>query len=90
MEKCQFCIQRIRSAEYRAKREGRQVRDGEIVPACAATCPTRAFTFGDLLDPESRVSHLTRRDPRRYHLLEELNTKPAVTYLRRIERGTQA
>jgi molybdopterin-containing oxidoreductase family iron-sulfur binding subunit len=86
MEKCTFCIQRIRQAEYRAKREGRKVRDGEIVPACVATCPTRAFTFGDLLDPASRVTEVTRRDPRRYHLLEDLNTKPGVTYLRRIER----
>jgi len=86
MEKCTFCIQRIRQAEYRAKREGRKVRDGEVVPACVATCPTRVFTFGDLLDPASKVTEVTRRDPRRYHLLEEQNTKPGVTYLRRIER----
>jgi Fe-S-cluster-containing dehydrogenase component len=85
MEKCTFCVQRIRQAEYRAVREKRPVRDGEITPACAQTCPTRAFTFGDLLDPNSRVSQLTRNDPRRYHLLEELNTKPAVTFLRRID-----
>ena len=68
----------------RAKREGREVRDGEIQPACVQTCPTRAFIFGDLLDPEAAVTRLTRTDPRRYHVLEELNTKPAVTYLRRI------
>jgi molybdopterin-containing oxidoreductase family iron-sulfur binding subunit len=84
MEKCTFCIQRIRAAEYRAKRENRKVRDGEIQPACVQSCPTRVYTFGDLLDGESQVTKLTRLDPRRYHVLEELNVKPAVTYLRRI------
>jgi len=84
MEKCTFCIQRIRDAQYRAKREGRPVRDGEIQPACAQTCPTRVFTFGDLMDPASRVAALVRRDPRRYQVLAGLNTKPAVIYLRRI------
>lgn len=84
MEKCTFCIQRIRDAEYRAKREGRPVRDGEIQPACAQTCPTRVFTFGDLMDPASHVAALVRRDPRRYQVLAGLNTKPAVIYLRRI------
>ena len=86
MEKCTFCIQRIRQAEHRARIEGRPVHDGEIQPACAQSCPTRVFTFGDLLDPNSAVSKLTRLDPRRYHVLEELNTKPGVTYLRRIKR----
>ena len=84
MEKCTFCIQRIRSAEFRARRERREVRDGEIQPACAQSCPTRALVFGDLLAAEAEVTVLTRRDPRRYHVLEELNVKPAVTYLRRI------
>ena len=86
MEKCTFCIQRIRQAEHRARIEDRPVRDGEIQPACAQSCPARAILFGDLLDPGSAVSALTRRDPRRYHVLEGLNTKPAVTYLRRIKR----
>lgn len=85
MEKCTFCVQRIRQAEYRAVRENRRVRDGEIQPACAQTCPTKVFTFGDLLDPESRVSRIIRSDPRRYQVLKELNTKPAVIYLRRID-----
>ena len=85
MEKCTFCIQRIKQAEYRARREGRPVRDGEVVPACVQTCPTGVFLFGDLLDPQSRVSEVTRNDPRRYHVLEELNTKPAVTFLRRVK-----
>jgi molybdopterin-containing oxidoreductase family iron-sulfur binding subunit len=85
MEKCNFCIQRIREVERLAKLEGRPVRDGEIKPACVQTCPTRALIFGDLLDSKSHVSDLTRNDPRRYHVLEELNTKPAVTYLQRVK-----
>lgn len=84
MEKCTFCIQRIRNAQHRAKRENRKVKDGEIQPACVQSCPAKVFTFGDLLDPESKVSRITREHPRRYHVLEELNTKPAVTYLFRI------
>lgn len=90
MEKCTFCVQRIRSAEYRAKRENRKVRDGEIVPACAQSCPAKVFTFGNLLDPESAVSRITRNDPRRYHVLEELNTKPAITYLVKIVQDKKA
>jgi molybdopterin-containing oxidoreductase family iron-sulfur binding subunit len=90
MEKCTFCVQRIRQAEYRALVEHRSLTDGEIVPACAQTCPTGAFTFGDLLDPASAVSQLTRRDPRRYHVLEALNTKPAVTYLQRIVNDSRS
>jgi Fe-S-cluster-containing dehydrogenase component/anaerobic selenocysteine-containing dehydrogenase len=87
MEKCTFCIQRIRAAEIRALREHRKVQDGEIQPACLQSCPTNVFTFGDLLDPDSKVSQMTRNDPRRYHLLEDLNTKPAITYLRRIKNN---
>jgi molybdopterin-containing oxidoreductase family iron-sulfur binding subunit len=90
MEKCTFCVQRIRRVEYRAKAEGRPVHDGEIQPACVQTCPTRALIFGDLMSEEAEVTRLTRRDPRRYHLLEELNTKPAVAYLRRILRDVEA
>lgn len=84
MEKCTFCIQRIRNAQFRAKREKRKVRDGEVRPACVQSCPAKVFTFGDLMDPESKVSKITRNHPRRYHVLEELNTKPGVTYLFRI------
>jgi molybdopterin-containing oxidoreductase family iron-sulfur binding subunit len=90
MEKCTFCIQRIRNAEYRARRENRNVRDGEIQPACVQSCPAKVFTFGDLLDPKSKISEITRGHPRRYHVLEELNTKPAVTYLFRILQEEKA
>jgi len=85
MEKCTFCVQRIRQAEHLASKERRKIRDGEIVPACAQSCPAKVFTFGDLLDPEAQVTGLTRNDPRRYHLLGELNTKPGVTFLRKVE-----
>ena len=85
MEKCTFCVQRIREARERAKDEGRKVRDGEIVPACAQTCPTSAMRFGDLKDPDSHVSKRAR-DPRNYRVLESLNTKPAITYLKKITR----
>lgn len=84
MEKCTFCIQRIREAEIVAKREGRPVADGEVAPACAQTCPTQAFTFGDLKDVNSRVRKLVDTDPRAYQVLAELNTKPAVIYLKKL------
>ena len=84
MEKCTFCIQRIEDAKMRAKVEGRSVRDGEIVPACAAACPAEAIVFGDLDDPESRASKLAGSG-RGYKVLEELGVRPAVTYLAEIK-----
>ena len=87
MEKCTFCIQRIKAGEYQAKMENRKVRDGEIRTACQQTCPTDVFTFGDLMDPGAAVSKLIRNDPRGYQVLKELNTKPAVIYLKRIDAG---
>jgi molybdopterin-containing oxidoreductase family iron-sulfur binding subunit len=89
MEKCTFCLQRIREGKDRAKDENRKVRDGEITPACAQTCPANAITFGDLKDPGSRVSRLAH-DPRRYRVLEDLNTEPAVTYLKRVLRRPES
>ena len=83
MEKCTFCVQRIREAKETAKDEGRRVRDGEILPACAQTCPGSAIVFGDLNDPQSRVARLSQ-DRRGYHVLGELNTRPAITYLKRV------
>ena len=86
MEKCTFCVQRIQGGKLQAKAEGRAVRDGEIVPACAQTCPTRAIVFGDLKDLDSEVSQRSK-DPRRYRVLEHLNTQPAITYLKKIIAG---
>ena len=88
MEKCTFCVQRIRSAELKARDEERPIADGEVVPACAQTCPSRAIVFGDANDPSSRVTALAR-DRRAFRALEELGTSPAITYLARVrEEGT--
>jgi len=83
MEKCTYCVQRIQHAKITARREGRSVRDGEIVPACAQTCPTEAIVFGDLNDPGSRVS-AQRADSRSYDMLAFLNIKPRTSYMARI------
>ncbi|MFZ0390069.1 MAG: molybdopterin-dependent oxidoreductase [Calditrichia bacterium] len=89
MEKCTFCVQRIRHAKDHAKDEDRIVQDGEIVPACAQTCPTNAITFGNLLDKNSRVYKLAHSDPA-YRALEELGTEPAVHYLRKRKSKEEA
>jgi molybdopterin-containing oxidoreductase family iron-sulfur binding subunit len=83
MEKCSFCIQRIVGARVKARTDGRKIRDGEFTTACAQTCPANVYTFGNLKDPESRVSKLIQ-DPRAYQVLHHLNTKPAVIYLKKI------
>ena len=81
MEKCTFCIQRIRRARDQAQDEGRAIRDGDVQPACAQACPADAMVFGDLQDPASRVSRLAKSN-RAFHLLGELGTKPRVIYLK--------
>jgi molybdopterin-containing oxidoreductase family iron-sulfur binding subunit len=83
MEKCSFCIQRIKAAHNVAKNEKRAIRDGEVVTACMQTCPTGALTFGSLMDPESRVRRMVD-DPRAYQVMGYLNTKPAVIYLKKV------
>lgn len=87
MEKCTFCIHKIKAANRVAKLEDRRVRDGEVVTACQSACPTDAIIFGNVLDAESKVS-LALKDGRTYSLLEELNTEPAVKYQSKI-RNTE-
>jgi molybdopterin-containing oxidoreductase family iron-sulfur binding subunit len=83
MEKCNYCLQRITTARIAADREGRALRDGEVVTACQAACPARAIVFGDLNLPDSEVNR-RKRSPLDYALLAELNTRPRTTYLARV------
>jgi anaerobic selenocysteine-containing dehydrogenase/Fe-S-cluster-containing dehydrogenase component len=83
MEKCTFCIQRIRGAQNDARLENRPLRDGELNTACAQACPSDAIVFGDVNDPASRVARL-HQDPRGYRVLEDLNTRSAITYLAKV------
>ncbi|MGE5395552.1 MAG: TAT-variant-translocated molybdopterin oxidoreductase [Candidatus Saccharibacteria bacterium] len=88
VEKCSMCVQRIQATKQQAKLEGRQIKDGEMQTACAQSCPGNAIVFGDLANPESRVSKLFK-EQRNYHLLEELHTLPSVGYLTKV-RNIQA
>jgi Fe-S-cluster-containing dehydrogenase component len=83
VEKCSFCVQRIQEAKLKAKTERRKLRDGDVIPACVGSCPSNALVFGDLNDKNSKVAQLIK-DPRNYHLLEELHTLPTVGYLTKI------
>jgi molybdopterin-containing oxidoreductase family iron-sulfur binding subunit len=84
MEKCTYCVQRISRARRAAEKEHRTIREGEVVTACQAACPTRAISFGDLSDPHSRVNAL-RAEPTAYALLGNLGTRPRTTYLARLQ-----
>ena len=81
MEKCTFCVQRIQDGKAEAKQKGQPLRDREIQTACQQSCPAQAIVFGDLHDPQSRVSQLAKSG-RHYRVLEEINVRPSVRYLR--------
>ena len=89
MEKCTYCIQRIEEAHILADREGRRIRDNEVVTACQAVCPTQAICFGDSADAQSAVAQ-AKRSARNYVLLGELNTRPRTSYLARVRNPNPA
>jgi molybdopterin-containing oxidoreductase family iron-sulfur binding subunit len=80
MEKCTYCVQRINHARIDTDKEGRRIRDGEVLTACQAVCPAEAIVFGDLNDPASKVTKV-KASPLNYGLLTDLNTRPRTTYL---------
>ena len=100
MEKCTFCVQRIQLGKLNARKERRPVKDGEVATACQAACATGAIVFGDMNDPESKISKLLQvrpllkdrpfindkesDNPRAYQVLEEVGTKPNIWYLRKV------
>jgi len=83
MEKCTFCTQRINQAKVKAKKEGRELADSEILTACQQSCPADAIRFGNMLDKNSNVSK-SKMNNRNYAMLGELNLKPRITYLAKI------
>jgi molybdopterin-containing oxidoreductase family iron-sulfur binding subunit len=89
MEKCTFCVQRIRAAQTHARLEDRVLVEGEFTSACAQACPSDAIIFGNRADPESRVSR-SAAGKRGYHVLEDLNTRPAITYLAKVLHRSEA
>ena len=89
MEKCTYCVQRIQEARISAEEDGRPVRDGEVVTACQAACPTSAIIFGNKNDPKSGVS-AWRNSLRNYSLLNALGTQPRTTYLAKLENPNPA
>jgi molybdopterin-containing oxidoreductase family iron-sulfur binding subunit len=83
MEKCTYCVQRIRRAEHEALVDHRPIRSGEIMTACQAACPTNAIVFGDIHETGTRFAAL-RSDPRRFNVLHDLGTRPRTVYLAKI------
>ena len=88
MEKCTFCVQRIEEVKIRARNEGRVIYDNEIQPACQQSCPANAIIFGDLTDLKSRVAQL-KKSGRNYTLLDELNLRPALSYLAKVRNAEE-
>jgi molybdopterin-containing oxidoreductase family iron-sulfur binding subunit len=100
MEKCSFCVQRIQLGKLNAKKERRPLEDGEVVTACQASCSTGAIVFGDMNNPNSRISKLLKirpldpnrphindkeaDNPRAYAVLEEINVRPNIFYLTKV------
>lgn len=92
IEKCSFCVQRIQEGKLTAKKERRRPLPDEIQTACAQACPTNAITFGDMNNPESSISKILAYEAkeRAFHVLKEINTKPQISYLRKIRNKDEA
>ena len=88
MEKCSFCIHRIRRGVRKADSEGRPLEDGEIQTACQEACPTNALNFGDIKDPNSRVSQM-KKDDRYYQLMPSYGASPNVFYLAKVDEDRE-
>jgi Fe-S-cluster-containing dehydrogenase component len=88
MEKCTYCVQRISEHRIDSEREDRKIADRELQTACQQSCPANAIVFGNINDPESRVTKL-KSNPRNYSLLADLNTRPRTTYLAEIRNPNQ-
>ena len=89
MEKCSMCVQRISEGKIEAARRGEPLVEGAIQTACQQSCPARAIVFGDMNDPDSAI-RAALKDPRRYGVLEELNIRPSVSYLRMVRNRETA
>jgi len=87
MEKCSFCVHRIKAGKDAVRKQGRKLKDGDIVTACQSACPTNAIVFGDLNDTASAVAKMFKSEPRSYALLEEWNAAPSVRYLTKIRNN---
>jgi molybdopterin-containing oxidoreductase family iron-sulfur binding subunit len=84
MEKCSFCVQRVREAQNQAQLENRPLADNQIVPACQQTCPAEAIVFGNIRDPNSHIAEIVANE-RTYRVLDDLiNTQPGVSYLKKV------
>lgn len=106
MEKCSFCVQRIQAGKLNAKKERRPLKDGEVVTACQASCSTGAILFGDMNNPESKISKLLKirpldpnrphindkqsDNPRAYSVLEEIDVRPNIFYLTKVRNKDNA
>jgi len=89
MEKCTFCVQRIREMKDLAKDRGRDVNDGEIQTACQQACPADAITFGNVMDKNSKIRQIKDKSGRKYIQLPELNFQPAITYLKKVNHNNR-
>jgi molybdopterin-containing oxidoreductase family iron-sulfur binding subunit len=89
MEKCTYCTQRIQNTKIDKRNAGEQIKDGDVITACAQACPTQAIVFGDLNDQNSRVVQLQKNNPRAYDVLGELNTRPRTRYLAKIRNPAE-